>query len=141
MLSFSEVIINRSFSSRAWPVKILIPNEHTFSDVVRSADSGSSNVETWSGIATSIRFSSLPDPKGIGTITFQPEYAGGHRAAGQSQTFAGINLNSRAHHSLIPIPILRHGCFLAASPARVLIHAVSASLRHDHLATTVLRLT
>ena len=61
---------HRSFSSRAWPVKTLIPSEHTFSVVVRSARSGSSMVEIWSGIATSIRFSSLPDRKGISEITF-----------------------------------------------------------------------
>jgi len=70
MLSFNKVIINRSFSSRAWPVKILIPSEHTFSVVVCSATSGSNIVEICSGIDTSIRFSSLPEPKGIVDITF-----------------------------------------------------------------------
>jgi hypothetical protein len=74
MLSLNEVIINRSFSSRAWPVKILIPSEHTFSVVVCSAASGSNIVETCSGIDTSIRFSSLPEPKGIVEITFSPGF-------------------------------------------------------------------
>ena len=70
MSPFNEVIINRSFRSRAWSVKTRIPSEHTFSVVVRSAASGSRMVEIWSGIVTSIRFSSLPDRKGICELTF-----------------------------------------------------------------------
>jgi hypothetical protein len=60
-----ELTIPRSFNSLACWLKIRSPSEHTFSVVVRSVAQGSLGLETSTGTASRIRFSSLPDPTGM----------------------------------------------------------------------------
>jgi len=100
--------------------------------MVRSAVFGSSIVEIWSGIATSIRFSSLPDRKDIGEITFP---TGFFRLAPGGEEPS----NCRIHQKLLRRSFANShtfsqawelACISGASP----FFAVYSRIRHDRLA-------
>jgi len=63
--------MSRWFISLARWVTTRIPSEQTFSVIVRSTVAGSNTLDICNGIASRIRFSSLPDRTGIGEVTFQ----------------------------------------------------------------------